>query len=102
MARQAGADIENEINTIAAINCDTAPEIIDYDDEKKRFCISVANQGERLSAIVGDNSDHVPLDYLYEYGQTPAKLHSTQGTFLPVKDCKFFYIPEKQCFVDLV
>lgn len=42
VARQSGADIENEINTIAAIHCELAPTIIDCDDEKKHFCVSVA------------------------------------------------------------
>ena len=33
VARQFGADIENEINTIASIKCELAPNIIDYDEE---------------------------------------------------------------------
>ena len=101
VARQLGADIENEINTINAINCELAPLIIDYDEEKKHFCVSVAKQGERLSIIVGDNSNHTSLDYLYEYGQTLAKLHAKEGTFSNVKDRRFFHIPEKQYFLEL-
>ena len=101
VARQLGADIENEINTISAINCKLAPSIIDYDEEKKHFCVSLAKQGDRLSAIVGDNFNYVSLDYLYEYGQTLAKLHETGGTFPEVKDRRFFHIPEKQYFSEL-
>ena len=41
------------------------------------------------------------LDYLYEYGQTLAKLHETGGTFPEVKDRRFFHIPEKQYFSEL-
>jgi len=98
VARQLGADIENEINTINAIDCELAPLIIDYDEEKKHFCVSVAKQGERLSIIVGVNSNYTSLDYLYEYGQTLAKLHAQEGTFSEVKDRRFFHIPKKQYF----
>lgn len=101
VARQFGADIENEINTIAAIKCDLAPSIIDYDDEKKYFCVSLAKKGERLSSIVGDNSNRASLDYLYEYGLALAKLHATEGIFPDVKDRKFFHIPDKEYFREL-
>ena len=101
VARQAGADIENEINTINAINCELAPSITDYDDEKKHFFVSLAKQGERLSTIVGDNANQASLDYLYEYGQTLAKLHAQKGTFPDVKDRRFFHIPEIQFFAEL-
>ena len=100
-ARQVWADIENEINTVTAINCELAPSIIDYDDEKKHFCVSIAKQGERLSTIVGDNSNQTSLGYLFEYGQTLAMLHAQKGTFSEVKDRKFFHIPDKQYFSGL-
>ena len=101
VARQFGADIENEINTIAAIKCDLAPSIIDYDEEKKYFCVSLAKKGERLSSIVGDNSNGASLDYLYEYGNALAKLHATEGIFPDVKDRKFFHIQDKEYFREL-
>ena len=101
VARQLGADIKNEINTIETIGWELAPTIIDYDEEKTRFCVSVAKQGLRLSVIVGDNSDKASLDYLYEYGQTLAKLHGQEGTFPDVKDRKFFHIPDRQYFSEL-
>lgn len=101
VARQFGADIENEINTIAAIKCDLAPSIIDCDDEKKYFCVSLAKKGERLSSIVGDNSNGASLDYLYEYGNALAKLHATEGIFHDVKDRKFFHIQDKEYFREL-
>ncbi len=98
VARQSGADIENEINTIDAINCELAPTIIDFDDEKKHFCVTIAKQGERLSTIVGHNSNNESLNYLFEYGQTLAKLHATQSSFSDVKDRRFFHIPSKEFF----
>lgn len=101
VARQIGADIENEINTINHLNCGRTPTIIDYDKEKKYFVVFIAKQGERLSTIVGDNSNRVSLDYLYEYGQTLAKLHTQEGNFADVKDRRFFHIPNKQYFSEL-
>jgi len=98
VARQFGADIENEINNIRAIDCALAPTIIDYDEEKKHFCVSLAMQGERLSVIVGDNSDRVSFSYLHEYGQTLAMLHAQKGLFPEVKDRRFFHIPDRSFF----
>ena len=101
VARRLGADIENEINTINAIDCALAPTIIDYDDEKKHFCVSIAKPGLRLSMIVGENQDNASFEYMYEYGQTLASLHSKEGDFPDVKDRRFFHIPEKQYFTEL-
>lgn len=98
VARQTGADIENEINTIAMLNHPLAPQIIDYDEGKKHFVVTLAKSGERLSTILGDNSSHASLTYMYEYGQTLAALHSIKGDFADVKDRKFFHIPDKSEF----
>lgn len=100
VARQLGADIENEINIIDAIKCELAPTVIDYDEEKKHFCVTLAKRGERLSVIVGDNSNQESLDYLFEYGQTLAKLHAQEGNFPDVKDRRFFHVADKQYFLE--
>lgn len=76
VARYLGVDIENEINTIDTIKCELAPTIINYDDENKYFCVTLAKKSERLSNIVGDNFDRAYLDYLYEYGRTFVKLYT--------------------------
>lgn len=101
VARRRDADLENELHTIRSIHCDLAPEIIDHDEEQKQFCVSLARPGMRLSMILGDNADLASLDYLYEYGQTLAKLHGQQGTFPDVKDRKFFHIPDRQYLAEL-
>lgn len=100
VARRRDADLTNEINIIRSIHCELAPEIIDHDEEKKQFCVSLAKPGLRLSMILGDNADLASLDYLYEYGQTLAKLHAQKGTFPDVKDRKFFHIPDQQFFAE--
>ena len=97
-ARQTGADIENEIRTISALELDLAPQIIDHDEKKQLFSVSLAKPGERLSTILAQNKDEYSLDYMYEYGQTLARLHSTQGDFPPVKDRRFFHVPDKAFF----
>ena len=98
IARQAGADIRNEISVINALHCSLAPQIIDGDDREGHYIVTLAKEGERLSVIVGENTGGVSLDYMFEYGQTLAELHSVQADFGEVKDRKFFHIPDKAFF----
>lgn len=53
------------------------------------------------STIVGNNTEGSSLEYLYEYGQTLARLHKQAGNFADVKERRFFHIPEEFYFVDL-
>lgn len=101
VARRPDADMKNEIHTIHRLNCSLAPQIIDHDEEMRHFVVTLAMPGERLSTILGENSDHASLDYMYEYGRTLAELHGTKGDFPPVKDRKFFHIPELSHFEPL-
>ena len=98
VARQKGADIENEINVINLLNSSLAPQIIDFDLGETPFVVTVAKRGERLSTILGDNKGLESMEYLFEYGQVLAKLHSITGEFKAVKDRKFFYVPEQNYF----
>ena len=95
--RQLGADVENEINVLSQINFDNTPKIIDF-DEQKTYRVSLALEGERLSTIVGDNSNMESLNYMKAYGNTLAKIHQLKGDFKPVKNRKFFHIPTKEYF----
>lgn len=95
-ARQQGADIRNEVETIQKLGCPLAPEILDYDRENWEFVVTLAMPGERLSALAGDNAGMESMPYLYEYGRTLAKLHRTKGDFSPVKDRRFFHLPERE------
>lgn len=100
VARQSGADIENEIRVIKQLNSQLAPKIIDYDSDKYIFLVTQAKQGERLSTLVTEDKK-ASFNYLYEYGQTLAKLHNLKGAFAEVKDRKFFHIPDKYYFIEL-
>lgn len=100
VARQVGADIKNEIETINKLGCSLAPKVIDF-DSNFLFCVTLARDGERLSSLLGDNADMKSLDYLYEYGQALAQIHSVSGEFTKVKDRRFFHIPDKEYFDEL-
>lgn len=93
VARQRGADIKREVETITKLEWPNIPEIIDHDEKKERFVVSLAKEGERLSAILGHNADMASLEYMYEYGQTLAVLHSVCGYFPDVKDRTYFHMP---------
>lgn len=101
VARQSGADLENEIKVIRTLKHSLTPTILDFDEENYRFVVTAAKQGERLSTIVGNNTDASALEYLYEYGQTLAKFHMQIGNFADVKDRRFFHIPEESYFANL-
>lgn len=96
VARQQGADLRNEIQTIQALNNSLCPQILDYDERDWSFVVTLAKPGERLSAIVGENSRMESMDYLYEYGRTLANLHQAKGSFAPVKDRRFFHLPDEE------
>ena len=101
VARQFGADIKNEIEVISRLNCDLAPTVIDFGDNPTPFVVSLAKEGERLSTLLGDNKELASLEYLYEYGQTLAKLHVSKDSFNEVKDRRFFHIPAVEHFAEL-
>lgn len=96
IARQTGADIENEVKTIQALNCPLVPEILEYDPFTYRYVVTRALPGDRLSAIVGNNENQQSLPYLSAYGKMLAILHCTKGDFPSVKDRRFFHVPSKE------
>ena len=98
VARQRGADIRREIDTITALQLEVMPTILDHDEEGQRFVVTLAKEGERLSTILGDNEGLASMEYLYEYGQTLAHLHKLQGDFPDVKDRPHFHIPPIEHF----
>lgn len=95
-AKQRGADIKREIDVLSQLDCCLLPKIIDYDEDKTHFVVTLAMEGERLSAILGNNEGLASLEYLYEYGQALALLHKTTGQFPDVKDRNYFHIPEAE------
>lgn len=97
VSRQKNADIKNEIEILKKLSLDNIPTIIDY-DKQMTFRVSIALEGERLSTIVGENSNLESLDYLSAYGKALAGIHSIKGDFPSVKDRRFFHVPPKEYF----
>ena len=88
-----GADLQREIDTIWALDWPQLPKILEHDEHKTQFVVTLAKEGERLSTILGDNANLASMEYLYEYGKTLALLHKTEGEFPEVKDRAYFHIP---------
>ncbi len=97
--RQKGADVKNEIEVLNKINLENTPQIIDYDEEKT-FRVSIALNGERLSTILGDNSNLESLQYLEKYGRKLGEIHLIDDNFENVKDRRFFHVPPMSYFED--
>ena len=95
--RQVGADVKNEIEVLNKLHIENIPKIIDY-DQKMTYRVSIALKGERLSTILGDNSNLESLEYLEKYGRKLGEIHLITGDFRKVKDRRFFHIPSMTYF----
>lgn len=95
--RQTGADVKNEIEVLNKIHIDNIPQIIDYDLEMT-YRVSIALKGEKLSTILGNNSNLESLEYLEKYGRKLGEIHLITGDFGNVKDRRFFHIPSMTYF----
>ena len=93
VARQKGADIDNEMSVLPQFPSAVVPSIIDYSLEGTPFLVTQELPGERLSTIVGGNCDLESLSYMAEYGAALAKIHGMSIRAKPVKDRKFFHVP---------
>ncbi len=92
-ARQRGADVGNEISILSQLRSPVTPPVVDYCLDGTPFIVTQELPGERLSAIVGENSDLESLSYLEEYGAALAKIHQLNIQAERVKDRKFFHAP---------
>lgn len=95
VARQAEANIENEVAILSRLHLPVTPRIIDYGLDELPFSVTLELPGERLSAILGSNDTMESLSYLPEYGATLAKLHKLN---VPAQDAPFrrFYLAPKK------
>ena len=101
VARQHGADIENEVHILSQMSGVTFPTILDYDFEKTPFSVTRELPGERLSTIVNGNENHSSFSYMAEYGAALAKLHRLTPHAEKVKDRKFFHAPSDELLESL-
>lgn len=100
-ARQEGADIRREIAVIGKLKPILKSVIPNILDSGENFSVTAKMDGDRLSTIVGANEALQSMEYLADYGHTLAKLHSIKGEFDPVKDRKFFHIPDEAFFREI-
>lgn len=83
--------LSNEVNIINSLNFEFLPTIIDFDTNGK-WLVTKEIDGERLSTIL-NTTDDKSVDYMFEYGQTLAKIHATIIKCKDVSHRKFFDIP---------
>ena len=93
VARQAGRALENEYMILQQLDKSVFPQILDSCFEEMPFLVTRELPGERLSVIVGQNTDMVSLSYMEEYGRTLAKIHAMDISACPVVDRRFFHKP---------
>ncbi len=99
--RQNGADIENELSTLAALKFDKKPQVLEFSFDEPKYILTLEAEGERLSQIVGNNENMQSLEYMEEYGETLAYIHSLKIDAQEVKHRKFFDIPENTGLDDM-
>ncbi|HHY08953.1 MAG TPA: aminoglycoside phosphotransferase family protein [Firmicutes bacterium] len=95
VARQKTADTAREVTVIKRLQFPFLLKILDYSLEPPRYLLTKEAKGERLSTLVGENSDLAPLSYMEAYGELLAKIHSVKMASLPVK-ARDFNLPS--CF----
>lgn len=93
VARQEGADIENEVRLLTQLNAPVFPKVLDYDRERGAFSVTEELPGSRLSAIVGENAALESLDYMEAYGEALAQIHQMHLSAKPQADRKFRHCP---------
>ena len=85
--------IKKEIDTTLKLKLDILPQIIDYDDDKEHFVVTIAKNGQKLTNILGSNTDGTSMEYMFEYGKMLACLHKIDGDFDAVTERPYFHIP---------
>ena len=96
VARQKGADIENEVSVLSGLDFPFVPKVIDFSLDEKPFSVTEELLGERLSVIVGENTNLESLSYMEEYGAALAKFHSLEIGAKPVLERRFFSVPSSE------
>ena len=93
VAEKSNARIKKEIETLSMLKLDVLPQIIDHDDNKDRFVVTLAKEGAPLHRILGNNADGASAEYMPKFGKMLASLHQLKGNFDPVIQRPYFDIP---------
>lgn len=100
-AHHADANLHNEVTVIRALDSPLAPQIVEYDAEGDQYELTEQIEGQRLSVILAEAGTENALGYLYEYGETLAKLHGAAGCFPEAPHRIFHDIPDVEYFARL-
>ena len=93
--RQAGADISNEVKVLSELALPFVPKLLSYSLNEPRYIITEEAFGERLSKIVEDKPSIDVKTYLVKQADLLSQYHNTRIKWAPVKDRRFFHIPDK-------
>ncbi len=92
-AHHADANFRNELEILTRLHCPLAPVVVEYDAQQYQYTVTEQILGRRLSMILADTGSEDSTAYLYEYGQTLARLHQTPGEFPEAPHRAFHDIP---------
>ena len=91
VARQAGADLDNEAAVLRTIPYPHKPRMLEY---VPGLCLVTEEcPGERLSVILREAGRTEALDYMESYGAALAQLHGIDLPWPDVKRRRFFDLP---------
>lgn len=97
-AHHVDANFKNEVEIISQLHFPNVPKIVEYDATNFQYELTEQIEGKRLSVILAESPTENTLPYMYEYGQTLAKLHIENGCFNDAPHRRFHDIPEKDFF----
>ena len=93
-----GSDFTNELGIIQQLHFPFVPKVLDYSLEKPRFIITEELPGERLSFIVGENTQRESYAYLAAFGKALAGFHRLEISCENVRDRRVFHPKPKAYF----
>ena len=91
------SNIQNEVNVLSQIDADFVPKIVEYDHDFT-YLVTEAIEGEKLSTIVGENTNCQSLAYMYKFGRMLATLHDFKGSFGNAPHRRFEDLPNEEYF----
>ncbi len=99
-AHHADANLKNEVEIIRLLNEPLAPRVVEYDPQNYRYELTEQIEGKRLSVILAKAGTENGTGYMYECGQTLAKLHQAKGSFPRAPHRRFHDIPDRAYFTE--
>jgi aminoglycoside phosphotransferase len=96
--RHVDANVENEIQILRQIPFPFVPRILDHSLSTPKFILTEELPGERLSVIVGENTQQESFTYLPKFGKALAAFHRLEISCDTVRDRRVFHAKPKAYF----